>query len=452
MNKITRHVPYWIKLLKLSGPIFLSFLGVQLMELTDLLMIGQLGVIPVAAAAFVNGLISVFLTVGIGFTASVSTLVARSSGRNLVSKCNSLIHNGVWLDLGVGLLCIGILEIFRRNLHWFGQSPEVVSTSGDYFLWIQWSVLPQYLFQVHKQFTDGKGQTLDGSVAIILSLFVNIFCNWVLIYGKLGFPAYGLVGAGMGTFLSRLILWLAYFIYLIKCQKFSKYNFGLFPLSIDRQMMRSQVSIGFPAGLQYLFEVGVFSAATIMAGWISPVALASHQIALKITTSCYNLPLSFSLAVCVRIGDAVGKNKFQSAKNISRSAFTLSFCCMSVIALGLWLGKDHIPLWFLDSLEVLETASPLLVIAALFQLFDGTQAVAIGVLRGLLDTRIPAVLTFISYWMISLPVSWLLAFYFDGALAGLWYGLMLGLACSAILLNIRIYRLFRSPESLALAT
>ena len=435
---------YWVPTIKLAAPIFLSLIGIQAMEIIDAVMIGRLGVKPLAAGAFSNGIVSIFMIIGTGFSTAVSTLVARTRGKGSFREFSNIIATSLWITMLVGLVLTFCLEFIRNHLHMFGQDPEVARLAPGYFLMIECSLILQMLFQMYKQFTDGMGNSAEGSVALLLSLFLNAFFNWIFIYGNLGFPVLGLLGAGLGTLLSRVFLLLGYLSFLRFKPAYRSIEFFAMPRAPFKKYAGLILSIGIPASLQYLFEAGVFSMATIMAGWIDAITLASHQILLKVSSACFMLPLSLSFAASIQVGKEVGENNVQQAKKMGFAVLVLTLLMMSMVGVGLWYYRFEIPYAFVDVREVLELSASLLFIAALFQIFDGTQAVAIGILRGYLDTKVPVLFTFISYWVISFPAAYFLAFVFEAGLKGLWYGLMLGLISSSVLLNIRFYRLSRS--------
>ena len=433
---------YWSSLVKLAGPIFLSLVGVQFMEMIDSAMIGRLGVTPLAAAAFVNGVVGIFLVVGTGFTSAVSVMVSRFKGEEDANKkCSEFMCVSLWAGILVTIFLTFILEILRHNLHLFGQTQSVLDASPSYFLLIELSLFPHIMFQVYKQFSDGMGHTLDGSIGVLVSLILNVIFNWIFIFGNLGAPALGIVGAGIGTLSSRVVLWIGYYYYLKRFSRFRNIEFFKFKITNFKQHAKILAVIGLSVSLQYLFEAGIFSASTIMAGWIDEISLASHQIALKISSSCFMLPLSLSFAASIQVGSAVGKRDVRLAKEISDSAFYFTILVMLCIATFLWFSRFILPRGFIDAREVLELTAPVLVITAIFQVFDGTQTIATGILRGYLDTRVPVIITFIAYWLISFPAAYYFSFSLDFGLLGLWYGLMIGLAVSSSLLNLRVRRI-----------
>ncbi|MFK7824525.1 MAG: MATE family efflux transporter [Oligoflexales bacterium] len=435
---------YWVPIVKLAAPIFLSLIGIQAMEIIDAVMIGRLGVHSLAAGAFSNGIVSIFIIIGTGFSTAVSTLVARTRAKHNPKDLSSIITTSLWITLLVGIFLTLVLELVRNHLHLFGQDPEVIDLAPGYFLLIECSLLPQMLFQIYKQFTDGMGNSAEGSIALLLSLFLNAFFNWIFIYGNLGIPALGLMGAGLGTLLSRVFLVSGFLVFLSFRSEYRSIKFIALPGASLKKYAPLILSIGVPASLQYLFEAGVFSMATIMAGWIDAITLASHQILLKVSSACFMLPLSLSFAASIQVGKEVGQNNAQQAKKMGFAVLGLTLVMMSLVGICLWYYRFQIPYAFVDVREVLELSASLLFIAALFQIFDGTQAVAIGILRGYLDTKVPVLFTFISYWVVSFPAAYIFAFVFDTGLKGLWYGLMLGLISSSVLLNIRFYRLSKS--------
>lgn len=447
MNTRGSFLSCWSQIVKMAFPILLSLLCIQAMEVIDTIMIGDLGVTHLAAAAFCNSIIGIFFIVGTGFSTGVSVLVARSLGAKVYSSCNKILHTSIWINIFFALIMLAVLEIIRHHLEFFGQQDEVRAISLNYFLLVELSIVPHIFFQVYKHFTDGLGKTVPGTLALLCSLFMNILFNWIFIYGNWGAPKLGLEGAGLGTLLTRILLAIFYFVYLSTSSSFTSFQLSLFSFNRGFPFIKPLLKIGIPSSMQYFFEIGIFSSATIMAGWIDSITLASHQIALKIASICFMLPLSLSYSASINIGNVIGEKKFQLARKMGFASIGLTVFIMSLCGLALWLGRSAIPPFFIEVQEVLDIVASLIMITAIFQIFDGTQAVAVGVLRAYLDTKIPVLFTFVAYWLISFPSAYILAFYFDKGVYGLWYGLMLGLCTSSFLLNIRFF--FLSKKSIA---
>jgi MATE family multidrug resistance protein len=276
--------------------------------------------------------------------------------------------------------------------------------------------------------------------AMIIALsanFVNAFANWVLIFGELGFPKLGIAGAAWATFASRIFMAAAIMFYVMRNEKFKRYDVNFHFRGLDFKIIKKILRLGLPSGFQYFFEVGAFSFAVIMIGWIGANELAAHQIAINLASISFMAVLGISQAASIRVGNAMGE---QSVSKIRKAGFTgifLGASIMSLAGLTFILLNNFLPTLYIDDEAVISIASRLIIIAALFQLSDGTQAVGIGVLRGLTDIKGPTIITFIAYWVISLPIAYILAFYFNLGVDGVWIGLLIGLTVSAILLTLR---------------
>jgi MATE family multidrug resistance protein len=270
-----------------------------------------------------------------------------------------------------------------------------------------------------------------------LANIINAFANWVLIFGEFGFPALGLAGAAWATFLSRVFMVIVIMIYVMRNEKFKQYDVTFRFRGLNFPVIKKLLSLGLPSGFQYFFEVGAFSFAVIMIGWIGANELAAHQIAINLASISFMAVLGISQAASIRVGNAMGE---QNIANVRKAGFTgiiLGASIMSIAGLTFILLNNFLPTLYINDEVVISIASRLIIIAALFQLSDGTQAVGIGVLRGLTDVKGPTIITFLAYWIISLPIAYLLAFKFNLGVEGVWIGLLIGLTTSAFLLTLR---------------
>jgi MATE family multidrug resistance protein len=274
-------------------------------------------------------------------------------------------------------------------------------------------------------------------IIALLANLVNAFTNWLLIFGNWGFPQLELDGAGWATFASRVFMALALMGFVMNNKFFSKYDVTFHFKSINLPVIKKILALGLPSGFQYFFEVGAFSFAVVMVGWLGTKQLAAHQIAINLASISFMAVLGISVAGSIRVGNAVGKKDIAETR---RAGFTASFLGAGVMTFAgiiFVLFRDFLPTLYVNDETVISYASSLLIIAALFQISDGMQAVGIGILRGLTDVKIPTAITFIAYWIVGLPVGYLLGFNFELGVQGVWIGLLLGLTTSAILLTLR---------------
>lgn len=274
-------------------------------------------------------------------------------------------------------------------------------------------------------------------IVVLLANIVNVFFNWVLIFGNLGFPALGLDGAGYATIFSRLFMAGALMFYVLRSERFKVYgayfNFKEFDLNIIKRILR----LGLPSGFQYFFEVGAFSFAVIMVGWLGTDQLAAHQIVISLASISFMASLGISTSGSIRVGNAVGRSDVNDTRRAGFSAVLLAASFMAFCGIIFVTFNQFLPTLYISDVNVISVASTLLIVAALFQISDGIQAVGIGILRGLTDVKIPTAITFFAYWILGLPIGYVLGFNYDLQVVGVWIGLLIGLTASAILLMIR---------------
>jgi len=273
-------------------------------------------------------------------------------------------------------------------------------------------------------------------IAIIANI-VNIFGNWVLIFGNLGLPALGLDGAGFATLITRSFMGLSMMFFVIKAAKYKEFDPTLRFKSINYDKIKQLIKIGFPSGITYSLEVGAFSFAAIMIGWLGSSALAAHQIAINLASISYMVVLGISSAATIKVGNANGSKNIIDVKHAGYSAILLGLVFMSFTGIVLISFNEFLPSLYINDAEVIGMASSLLIVAALFQLSDGVQAVGLGVLKGLTDVKIPMFITLIAYWLIALPIGYVLGFTFEFNIIGIWLGLLIGLTVAAILFVVR---------------
>lgn len=429
--------------LTLAFPIIVGHLSQMLMGITDSVMIGRIGAVELAASAFANVLFTVSFITGIGILMSVSVLVARAHGAKQSRDCAEYLRHGIWLGVGLALAGMAMMFGAALRLDHFGQPAEVVAAVEPYLQLIAFSLVPTLLFQVFRQFSEAVGHPW-GPMAILLGgVALNVVLNWVLIYGNLGAPALGLAGAGWATLIARITAATVLWLWLrqrseVRAEWPARNANPRWFAPISRSHLRAMFGIGIPAAGQLLFEAGAFAAAALMMGWIGTIALAAHQIALNCAACVFMVPLGLSIATSVRIGRAVGENNAAALRPIGFGSLATGVCFAVVFTVIFALAGKFIVAGFTHDTAVVALAARLLIVAAIFQVFDGGQAIAAGALRGMADVKIPTVITFTAYWIIALPTGYFLGVRGIGPL-GVWYGLAAGLAFAAVLLARRFY-------------
>jgi multidrug resistance protein, MATE family len=425
----------------LAYPVMISQLGHTMVGVADSVMVGQLGAVPLAAASLGNVVFFVLMTFGIGVSYAITPLVAAADGEGNRQQIGVLLKHGFLINLVTGLIIFGVVVAGDGILFHLNQPEEVVSLALPYLSVIMLSMVPLMIFQTFRQFAEGLSLTRQAMVIVLMSNLVNILLNYVLIFGKLGFPAMGLLGAGWATLLSRVLMALLMAGYIRYGRRFQQYweEFGFQKYS--RELIRKMLKIGIPSGLQFIFEVGAFGFAAIMMGWLGAKTLAAHQIAINLASVSYMMASGLSAAAAIRVGNQLGRKDIPTLRRAGFTIYAMVLIFMGVCALLFVFGREFLPSLYIQDAEVIAIAAPLIVIAGLFQLSDGAQVVGLGALRGMADVKIPTLLTFIAYWVIGLPSGYVLAFYTPLGSQGIWFGLLIGLTVVAIALFIRFHKL-----------
>lgn len=409
------------------------------MGVADIVMIGRLDATNLAAAGLANSVFFLITILGIGTLSAVSPLVAKAKGAEHSNEVALLFRQSIWTSLLLWGVTSGILLVLTENLHWFGQSPEVTKLTKSYLHILNAGNLFLLLFTGVKQFSDGLSITKPAAIITIFGLMFNVLWNWILIYGKFGFPRLELDGAGYATSVTRLLMFLAMLFYILFHQKY-KHWLRVKDASFGPALFKKIFVIGFPSGMQYFFEVGAFASAAIMIGWFGKEQLAAHQIAINLASVTYMVATGISAGGGIAVGDAWGRKHKQDLIKSGRAALILSIAFMGITAILFALFNSFFVSLYINDALVGGMAANLLLIAALFQLSDGLQCVSLGILRGISDTKVPTIVTVIAYWVIGIPVGWWLAQSFNLSLYGIWFGLTLGLTFSAVMLSIRFLK------------
>ncbi len=412
-------------------------LGHLLVGLIDDIMVGRLGPVELAATSLGNSLVFIALSVGIGFSFAITPLIAESDGEGDMEKGRNIFQHGMILTTIIGVVMFVLLLILKPVLNYLDQPEEVVLLAIPYYEIVALSIIPLMIFQGFKQFTDGLSQTKYAMWATILTNVVNVVLNFALIYGFWIFPRLEIVGAAYGTLISRVVMVFFMYYVLKKRQKFAFYLKRLKLAEIKKEFFNKIMRLGFPTALQMLFEVGLFTSTVILAGTFGALPQAANQIALKLASTTFMIAVGVGVAATIRVGNQIGLKNYVNLRRIAFSNFLLVFIIMFGFTIGYMFLKDILPLMFTDNIEVVQMASSLLIVAAVFQLSDGLQAVILGGLRGLQDVNIPSILTFIAYWVIGFPVCFYLGKVLDMGPLGIWIGLLVALSSSAFMLFLR---------------
>lgn len=418
-------------------PIMMGSLGHLLVGLIDDIMVGRLGPVELAATSLGNSVIFIALSVGIGFSLAITPLIAESDGEGNKKESRNTFQHGVIITTILGVFLFIVLVLVKPILYHLNQPKEVVALAIPYYKIVAFSMIPLMIFQGFKQFADGLSETKYPMYSTIISNVINVVINAVLIYGLWSFPRLEIVGAAIGTLISRVAMVFLLFFMLKQNVKFSYY---LKPLALSKIKFKNFTKIlnlGFPTALQMLFEMGLFASSVLLAGTLGALPQAANQIALKLISTTFMIAVGLSVATTIRVGNQKGLKDFIELRRIAFSNFLLILIIMFTFSVGYMTLKNYLPHIFTQNAQVIATASSLLIIAGIFQLSDGLQAVILGALRGLQDVYVPSLLSFIAYWIIGFPISYYLGKEEVLGNIGIWIGLLFALTSSAILLFIR---------------
>lgn len=433
------YIPYFKNILSLSYPIIIGQVGIVLMGVADVVMIGKLSAANLAAGGLANSVYFLITIIGIGTLTAISPLVAKAKGADDSETTSVLFKQSLKAALLLSAFISTVVWILTINLDWFKQEQEVTNLTKSYLHILNAGTVFMLLFMAAKQFSDGLSITKPSAIITLLGLGFNVFWNWILIYGKFGFTAYYLDGAGYATTLTRMVMAIAMIVYVWYNPLYKKW------IHIKTTLQRSQYliqifKVGFPSGLQYFFEVGAFASAAVVIGWFGKEQLAAHQIAINLASVTYMVATGISAGGGIAVGDAWGRKNKTDLIRSGRAALLMSTLFMGATAILFACCNKYLVALYINDNVVGPLASNLLLIAALFQLSDGIQAVSLGILRGIADTKIPTLVTVIAYWIIGLPVGWILSTTFNLGLYGIWFGLSVGLTFSAFMLTYRFLK------------
>jgi len=434
------------KNIKLAYPVILGMVGHTLIAIVDNVMVGKLGAAELAAVSLGNSFVFVAMSFGIGFSTAITPIVAQNDARKDSEGVRSAFHHGLILCSGLGIALFALVYLCKPIMKHMGQPEEVVELASPFVNIVAFSLIGVMAFQGYKQFADGMSKTKYSMYAIIVANIVHFLVNFCLIYGVWIFPRMGILGAAFGTLFSRAIMIVMMHMMLKRDKDLKQYFQGFSLNNLQKKLVKNIFNIGIPSSLVMFFEILLFTSAVWLTGSLGKTSQAANQIALSMASMTFMFASGLSVTAMIRVGNQKGLENFSYLRTVARSILLLTLFLQIFFGLLFIVFHKLLPHIFLEmknpekimeNTQVITVASKLLVVAALFQISDGIQSVVLGALKGLQDVKIPAIITFVSYWLIGFPISYYLGLKTSLGAVGVWIGLLSGLTAAAIFLMLR---------------
>jgi multidrug resistance protein, MATE family len=432
----------------LALPIIAGQLGIMLMGFVDTVQVGRMdkgSVQALAASADANGILVNIAIIGYICLQIIAPMVSKAKAENNISECFRLLKSNIIVALIMSIFCCSVVIFISFNLQIFKQPIQIRTLTQEYLWLMTLSTIPSFIFTSMKSFSDGLGHTKLGMKITFSALAMNIILNYCFLNGVWFFPHWGLNGTGVATLISRtyMALTLAYFIF--RTTTFKQYIQDKNPIGKVNDLIKYILKIGLPSGLQGFSEIAAFYGAVVMMGWISIEHKAAHLVAIGYVSLTYMAATGIAVAGGIRVGAGVGEKSRTAIFRAGTTALAMGFVFMAICAVFLLIFNVELASYVKDE-RVILLAAQLIIWGGFFQLFDGIQAVSLGILRGMQDVNVPTIITIFAYWGVGLPMSYILCFNYDMKHVGIWIGLTLALFASASLLSWRFYNKVKRIE------
>ena len=425
------------EILKIGLPIMLGQACVIILAFADNIMIGWHSVDELAASSFVNNILNLLILTELGFAAGMTPIIGSHNGRGDVASVGLTLRNGLVVNGLIGLASVVLLAVVYALLGHFGQEPELLPLIRPYFVIVGISTLFSLGFNTLKQFTDGICRPVVSMVFLLLGNVVNIFGNWVLIYGKLGFQEMGLVGAGISTLFSRILIFAAFLLYILFSKSLRQYARAIKEAVLSLAEMKSIFTVGYPVAIQMALETSSFTFAAVMAGWLGVIELAAHQVVITISQLFFLMMQGLSFALSILVSNACGRGDYKGVREYAGKGYGMIVCISATLSVLLYIFRYQAAGVFTDSPEVSAMAVSLFFVLFAYQFGDGLQLCFANVLRGLQDVKPIMKVAFVSYYIIAIPVAYLLGFKTSLGLLGIWLGFPVGLTIAGVFFFLR---------------
>lgn len=437
-----------LQTLALALPMIIGQLGQLFLTIVDTIMVGRVSMEALAGVSFGGGITLFFLIIGFGLSSAVHVFVAHAKGDFKEEHSAEVLKHGVWIVLSYALPLALFVQFGIHFLDYFGQPVEVLIHAKPYAIFMAWAILPSLVFRCFRNYSEARQHPWIPFWVIVLAVILNIFFNWILIFGNWGFPVMGAAGAGLGTLLASSITTVILIAYILRSRHFTIHwklkNF----FHLQKRLFFKMLDIGLHTMSQIAFEYGFVTMSTIMMGWLGALELAAQQVANSYTSFLFMIPLSIAFATTIRIGKAISAGDVYNARQIGLGSMLLGGGSMTLCAIATFTFRHQIPRFFVVDESVIQLVSQIFLLAAIFQIWDGIQSVAMGALRGIPDMKIPLLIVLFSYWAVGIPVGYCFAFTLKFGATGIWIGIITGIALSAIFLFWRFNYVTKSNSSI----
>lgn len=431
------YIPFYRRNLKIALPVMFAQLGQAIVMLADTVMVGHLGTVELAAVSFGSSVFMIGFLFALGLSIGATPLIGKEYAAGEHRRSAIIFQNSILFDIGVSLVLGGIMWVVSFFMDRMGQPDEVWPLAQEYFRISVYTLPFVLLFQSFRQFMEGIGNTKYAMVITLVGNILNIFLNWVLIFGKLGCPMLGVAGAAYATLIARILMSIAFVVLFFVKRPLIRYFYFFGKKSFSRREIKGLAYMGIPIGSQMLLETLGMSLSSIMVGWFGAVALASHQIAMNLSSLTFMISSGLASATTIRVSHQIGVKDFKSMRKAGIASTHLSLLFSCACAIVLFFFRVQIASAFSVDPQVLELSSLLIAIVAIYQFGDGFQVVSIGALRGMSDVYAPMVVAIVCYLIVNLSMAYLLAVIFNWGAVGVWIAFMIELYLAAILLGLR---------------
>ncbi len=434
------YLPHYKSLVSLGIPIVIGQIGNIVLSFADTLMIGHHSLIELAAASFVNSIFMLLIIIDIGFSFGFTPVVGGMYGRNEIEETGGMLRNSIATSTVFAVILVAVAVLFFFNIHRLGQPEELLPYMRDYILVNIFSLPFLCWFNTFKQFFDGITDTMIPMIVIVGCNLFNIFGNWVLIYGNLGMPEMGLLGAGISTLVARILIFVTIFAVFLMKKRYKLYRKGFFSSRVNKRDFNKLNMLGVPVAMQLGMEAGAFSLSTIIVGWIGITALASHQIILTISQVLYMIPNGMAAAIAIRVSYFYGRKEISNVRRAVNSGFHVIMAIAVILSITVILLRHDIGHWFTDSDEVGLLVAQLTIVVVAYQFGDGLQYTYANALRGISCVKPMIWIAFIAYFIISLPLGYILGILFGFGVVGVWCAFPVCLLFAGVLYYICFMR------------